>query len=847
MKIIGRYMGLLTEFWDRMEYLSLIEEGRDPVEILHHKYSGVPSDIIDAIISVDPTKKKNYSQWLLGKWDDEGDVIVSSLENGDIARMFKYYKGSNDIQLQTCPSVVVALSNAGCGVGVLEKSSEPTTILMNNGWFKVVDSRLANDFDIVYSDEKWVIAVPNTYEASCKLGENMYWCTAGGRSSYDRGRDYYDEYIDKGKLYINFDLSRGQKRLGKSYPFTRYQFSFESNQFMDLEDEPVIITEIGMSEGAIRFYEEEGYDINEYGNKEEAYNEWRGNYSYRLNNSGLYLCMLYDDEFRCIEPDDDTSFYVFSDDDPRDPLAYFEYPNPFKSNDFIIKANDSFCILRDSDNFNTLYLLSKDEYWVGYKLFDYISLGTGFVFAADDNVLIYVNANGDSQRFGKFDMFFKRIFLNKACTVADSAHNGRKFVEIVGSDCHSLYAIGDNGIECIIKKDMPVNGKQFVIDGDGVIRAKFQEYNIYGDSVGSGGVYTFKKEFENGFYAVSSGEGKSYRENIMNPQTREFVLDEWFDMVDYHSLGVYGVMSDKMIRLYSLSGDAISGWYERIGVLDKSLKMMYGASRPSNKNGFNEIYDIISTDEGKVIGSFKELVSKSDSGIVLVKCGDGVRRCFSLADGKYINESFSGFESIIKGNLRYFLVVDNGEKMIYDFIKNEVVVRSVIWFHVLNERAGMYIILKENDKDNVFLESSTSSDDPYLEYNEVLNEDADEIVAFSPNGKAMSCRYGDRYYVMSLMHREVLLNRNGTKCKPYFKNDCVFYTSVCDVCAGGIGVDYNFQVKFWQYNEGTNVNASGTRLTSDTPQYIKDMYCDITGSRKSVVEEFRRWLMMLNS
>lgn len=72
----------------------------------------------------------------------------------------------------------------------------------------------------------WEVWVPNTYEASCKLGQGTEWCTATTST-----RDYFDSYTNDGKLYININKSTGDK----------YQFHFESESFMDADDEEIEI------------------------------------------------------------------------------------------------------------------------------------------------------------------------------------------------------------------------------------------------------------------------------------------------------------------------------------------------------------------------------------------------------------------------------------------------------------------------------------------------------------------------------------------------------------------------------------------------------------------------------
>lgn len=60
-------------------------------------------------------------------------------------------------------------------------------------------------------------------QVSCDLGSGTEWCTADSRA------DMFDQYIQQGPLYI-FDNGKGEK----------YQFHYESNQFMDKYDAPII-------------------------------------------------------------------------------------------------------------------------------------------------------------------------------------------------------------------------------------------------------------------------------------------------------------------------------------------------------------------------------------------------------------------------------------------------------------------------------------------------------------------------------------------------------------------------------------------------------------------------------
>ena len=61
------------------------------------------------------------------------------------------------------------------------------------------------------------------YGVSCELGSGSEWCTSTGNS-----RNYFDDYISNDDLYI---FIKGNEK---------YQFHYESNQFMDKNDQSII-------------------------------------------------------------------------------------------------------------------------------------------------------------------------------------------------------------------------------------------------------------------------------------------------------------------------------------------------------------------------------------------------------------------------------------------------------------------------------------------------------------------------------------------------------------------------------------------------------------------------------
>ena len=60
------------------------------------------------------------------------------------------------------------------------------------------------------------------YGASCELGSGTAWCTATGQTD-----TWFKDYIKDGPIYVI---------INKSDPKDKYQFHYESNQFMDKND-----------------------------------------------------------------------------------------------------------------------------------------------------------------------------------------------------------------------------------------------------------------------------------------------------------------------------------------------------------------------------------------------------------------------------------------------------------------------------------------------------------------------------------------------------------------------------------------------------------------------------------
>lgn len=865
---------LLREILDRIEYERLIEEGKDPIELLHYKFQNVPSDVIDSVIEIDPTKKKSYSQWLLSKWDNEKDVIVDNLENGRIAKLFQYYKEHNDIQIKDCPSVEEGLSTfVPKEDTVLTKSSSPMTVLMNYGWRKEVPSELANDFDIVFNEDNWVIAVPNTYEADCKLGENTRWCTAGGRSSFADGRYYYDRYLSDsgGKYYVNFDMSEGESRYGKDYPFTRYQFHFESNQFMDSDDDEVELSEIGMPKSAKEFYSSEGYDTDNFENLEarmERYDNQRFGCSYPINEE-LYLGIAYDDDFNFEEPNEDTDYYLFSNDDDRDPICWEEIPNPNLNEGVVLLNEENICIFKkkyDNNDNSVVVAFNADKgswsNWEAVSLKEHIVLPNNLgVFGVDGNNHFTVVSKELSETCYSITVdSCEKIFVNEQCTNVYNAENEENiFVEAVCNGYHSLFNISisptmDDDLICVVYKDFPINEKYFTINEQGLVEGEFKTYRVYGDEYYGGQDSSMQFDLEaklpTGDYLVSVEQMNNFGRNkrvynILKQGSSEPLINTWFDKYIAHSKGLYGVKKEAEVGFFSIvNGQQVGRWYDNYSGLDQDKDIIIGKVGNA-RVGSKKQSDIIDGIQGRTIATFGDVLSlkPANNKIIILDNNSQSTKVFDYVECKFYFPELGEFRKISQYDYPYmFACKINGseENAIFDLSSQRVVVRGVEDFASASRYCKSFIKLKKMDgKYNLFDLSNNT---------EMFRNDVDEITSFSEYVNIVVYSLNGKYYPYNYKLNKVVINPNGISLPTFVVSDGdKIYCSSDNYNIFFVKDGGSDDFRFYSWSNKMDSREYGTNFDKmHTPQEVIDAYYLIFGQQESISRKFMEYMSRIN-
>lgn len=95
-----------------------------------------------------------------------------------------------------------------------------------------------DEFKVLHNGEKWFVFQPLTEKASCYLGVNTEWCTTWGPYSLNKKHkdrsNMFNRYSPQGPLFIMID---------KQNHDNKYQFHFESGQYMDRDDKKINVSE----------------------------------------------------------------------------------------------------------------------------------------------------------------------------------------------------------------------------------------------------------------------------------------------------------------------------------------------------------------------------------------------------------------------------------------------------------------------------------------------------------------------------------------------------------------------------------------------------------------------------
>lgn len=186
---------------------------------IHEKYyPTVPDRVFDAVVTADTLTSKfqsgkvgMYAKWLLRLYL-KGAFTMESLETA-----------------MQCITVFDRLSKANLlenkDINQYKTLAEMYTVIQPYLKTQIISKSeykrqmKENGADKLYEDEQFLVVHPKSKWAASTYGRNTKWCTA--TSKYIT--NYYENYADKGKLYIIINKKTEKK----------FQFHFDTNTYCD--------------------------------------------------------------------------------------------------------------------------------------------------------------------------------------------------------------------------------------------------------------------------------------------------------------------------------------------------------------------------------------------------------------------------------------------------------------------------------------------------------------------------------------------------------------------------------------------------------------------------------------
>lgn len=203
---------------------------KEDIEAVKKYYPNIEDNMFMNLIALDPTYRDGsnsvgkYGKWILNLYN-KGNLSEDDFNNiTDVLNQFTTYR--NRIQNKDLNSYKSLSALEDVLASVVDDDSMLTNRqklrFMKNVKAGRVKISAEDDYDVVLETPNFIVYVPNTHEASMKLGRGTHWCTA------HENPEWYEHYTkNNGKLYIVKD-----KRTSE-----RWQYSDKNGDFLNEYDE----------------------------------------------------------------------------------------------------------------------------------------------------------------------------------------------------------------------------------------------------------------------------------------------------------------------------------------------------------------------------------------------------------------------------------------------------------------------------------------------------------------------------------------------------------------------------------------------------------------------------------
>ena len=190
--------------------------------------NATPKTLIDLIIQVDPTKNSAYTDWIIRKYLDGNFRYIEDL--GKLTELLTFYEKVKPKLPQEQRDINKFKSYQELDQLIDKLQAANTDTRTNRETERQYGDDLikSGQVEIYYNSPEIKIVIPKTQEASCYFGKNTKWCTAATKNNK------FDEYNSKDNLYILLFKKEN----------IRWQFHFQSMQFMDEKDQDLTAAQV---------------------------------------------------------------------------------------------------------------------------------------------------------------------------------------------------------------------------------------------------------------------------------------------------------------------------------------------------------------------------------------------------------------------------------------------------------------------------------------------------------------------------------------------------------------------------------------------------------------------------
>jgi len=196
-------------------------------ELSSSQVYSLSQNVLGKIESVDPTPNKKYVLWIVRqfvknglKLEDINEFLRNDLQ--DFHELPKQRKQQLGIETDLNKHTWRDLREIATKLKKATDLEEPVDAKL--------DYEHIDDMKVLYVGDMGQLIIPRTTEASCEIGAGTKWCTAA--TIFD---NEFSNYASEGPLYVWIP----SRKMPEKKISNKFQFHFESAQFMDENDEQI--------------------------------------------------------------------------------------------------------------------------------------------------------------------------------------------------------------------------------------------------------------------------------------------------------------------------------------------------------------------------------------------------------------------------------------------------------------------------------------------------------------------------------------------------------------------------------------------------------------------------------